>query len=103
MGLRGQARRPGPERRARLRPPGPHPRRAGRGWGARRGCETTARTTRNRAMTRRRKSVLPEWWTWALVLSDHVERRMEDRGFSEVDLRTMITRARSYRPSGVEG
>jgi hypothetical protein len=54
-------------------------------------------------MTRRAKARWPDWWTWELLLSDHLERRMEDRGFSEVDLRAMIAHARSLRPSPVEG
>ena len=29
----------------------------------------------------------PEWWDWELELTPHVEKRMEDRSFSEVDLR----------------
>lgn len=45
----------------------------------------------------------PWWWTWDLELSPHLFKRMEDRDFNEVDLRTMLTRARSYRPASVEG
>lgn len=32
----------------------------------------------------------PDWWNFELELSPHVEERMIDRGFSEVDLRLMI-------------
>ena len=32
----------------------------------------------------------PEWWDWELELTPHVEKRMEDRTFSEVDLRLML-------------
>jgi hypothetical protein len=27
----------------------------------------------------------PEWWEWELELTPHVEKRMEDRGFTEDD------------------
>lgn len=39
----------------------------------------------------------PEWWAWELELSSHVEKRMEDRDFSEVELRDMLERATGYR------
>ena len=54
-------------------------------------------------MTRRRRRRWPDWWAWELLLSDHVGRRMEHRGFSEVDLRAMMAQAKSVRPSHVEG
>lgn len=41
----------------------------------------------------------PEWWEWELVFTGHVERRMEQRGVTEVDVRGMLQRARGYRPS----
>jgi hypothetical protein len=53
---------------------------------------------RKRATTR-----WPEWWTWDLELSPHVEKRMEDRGFSEVDLRAMLEHASGYHEDVVEG
>jgi hypothetical protein len=34
----------------------------------------------------------PEWWEWPLTFTPHVESRMEERGFSEVELRTMIAK-----------
>lgn len=40
---------------------------------------------------------LPPWWEWEIELSPHVFKRMLDRGFNEVDLRTMLE-----RPRGVE-
>lgn len=46
---------------------------------------------------------LPEWWDWELDLTPHVEKRMEDRGFTEVDLRDMLERAAAFRPDVVEG
>lgn len=45
----------------------------------------------------------PEWWAWELELSSHVERRMEDRDFSEVELRDMLERATGYREDVVDG
>ena len=44
----------------------------------------------------------PEWWTWELELSPHVEKRMEDRGFNEVELREMLQSAKGYREDVVE-
>ena len=45
----------------------------------------------------------PPWWEWELELSPHVEKRMEDRGFNELDLRTMLQYATGHRPDFVEG
>jgi hypothetical protein len=45
----------------------------------------------------------PPWWEWELELSPHVEKRTEDRGFNELDLRTMLQYATGYRPDFVEG
>lgn len=45
----------------------------------------------------------PEWWGWELELSSHVEKRMEDRDFTEVELREMLERAAGYRSDVVEG
>ena len=33
----------------------------------------------------------PTWWDWELEMTPHVERRMEDRNFSEVELRDMLS------------
>ena len=41
----------------------------------------------------------PEWWEWELVFTGHVDRRMEQRGVAEVDVRDMLQRARGYRPT----
>jgi hypothetical protein len=46
--------------------------------------------------------ILPEWWDWELDLTPHVEKRMEDRDFTEIDLREMLERARGHRPDFVE-
>lgn len=44
----------------------------------------------------------PAWWEWELELTPHVEKRMEDRGFNEVDLRGMLEQATGFRPDVVE-
>ena len=46
---------------------------------------------------------MPEWWEWDLELIPHVLKRMEDRCFSEVDLRGMLSRATSYHRDVVVG
>lgn len=46
---------------------------------------------------------LPDWWDWPLSFTAHAELRMEQRGVSEVDLRTMLERATRYEASVVEG
>jgi hypothetical protein len=35
----------------------------------------------------------PDWWDWPLTFTAHVEARMEERQFSEVELRTMFAAA----------
>ncbi len=45
----------------------------------------------------------PEWWDWELELSPHLLKRMEDRRFTEIDLRRMLERASAYREDVVEG
>jgi hypothetical protein len=35
----------------------------------------------------------PDWWDWPLTFTSHVEARMEERQFSEVELRTMLAEA----------
>jgi hypothetical protein len=45
----------------------------------------------------------PAWWDWELELTPHLEKRMEDRDFNEVDLRAMLHRAASHRPDHVRG
>ena len=43
----------------------------------------------------------PDWWEWELEFTSHLEKRMDDRDFTELDLRAMLERAESYRPSVV--
>ena len=38
----------------------------------------------------------PIWWEWELVFTAHVEIRMEERGFSEVELRAMLDDATRF-------
>ena len=45
----------------------------------------------------------PEWWNWELELTRHLEMRMEDRVFTELDPRNMLERARALRLDVAEG
>lgn len=45
----------------------------------------------------------PEWWEWELELSPHLEKRMADRDFTEVDLRLMLENASGWEAGVVEG
>lgn len=45
----------------------------------------------------------PGWWDWELELTPHVGKRMEDRGFTEVELRGMLEQAGGFRADFVEG
>ena len=38
----------------------------------------------------------PEWWNWDLEFNPHLMKRMVDRRFNEVDLRTMLADAYDY-------
>jgi len=40
----------------------------------------------------------PDWWSWELELTPHVQKRMEDRDFTELDLRQMLESANGLRP-----
>lgn len=46
---------------------------------------------------------LPAWWDWELELSPHVVKRMADRGFTELDLRSMLNAATTVRRDVVHG
>lgn len=46
---------------------------------------------------------VPKWWDWELEFTPHLLKRMEDRGFNEVDLRSMLTDASGWRKSAAEG
>lgn len=45
----------------------------------------------------------PAWWEWELELSPHLLKRMEDRRFTEIDLRAMLSRAARLRPDPLPG
>ena len=45
----------------------------------------------------------PDWYEWELEFNAHLEERMSDRGFDEVDLRLMIETAVGHRENHVEG
>ena len=45
----------------------------------------------------------PDWWKWELEITPHIEKRMEQRDFTEIALREMLDRARGYRPDEYEG
>jgi hypothetical protein len=40
----------------------------------------------------------PSWWEWELELTPHLEKRMSQRDFTEIDLRTMLHDATESRP-----
>ncbi|MSQ85090.1 MAG: hypothetical protein EXR77_19815 [Myxococcales bacterium] len=54
-------------------------------------------------MTRRHKPIFPPWWSWPRTVSDHIERRMLDRGFTHLQLHAMLAHARHIRPSTTDG
>jgi hypothetical protein len=45
----------------------------------------------------------PRWWDWELEFSPHLLKRMEDRRFTEVDLRRMLEHATGNRRDAVAG
>jgi hypothetical protein len=45
----------------------------------------------------------PEWWDWELAFTAHIESRMEERRFSEVELRTMLDDATGLAPGAKLG
>ncbi len=49
------------------------------------------------------ESCWPEWWDWDLDFTPHLIKRMEDRNFNEIDLRTMLNNARNRKADVVEG
>jgi hypothetical protein len=65
--------------------------------------EPAARGQRTPASWYGRLVSRPDWWEWELEFTPHLEKRMGDRGFTEVDLRSMLEHARGHRPDVVEG
>ncbi|MBC8183221.1 hypothetical protein H8E88_19120 [candidate division KSB1 bacterium] len=47
--------------------------------------------------------MFPTWWNWELELTSHLEKRMVDRDFSEIDLRIMLENASVCIRDKVEG
>lgn len=45
----------------------------------------------------------PPWWAWELEFSPHLLKRMDDRRFTEVDLRRMLEQATGHRRDTVAG
>ena len=45
----------------------------------------------------------PNWWEWELGFTSHVEVRMEERGFSEIELRAMLDDATNFGPARQPG
>src|SRR5689334_21661325 len=69
MGLRGKAGRPGPERRAGLRPPGPHSRRASR-RPTKEHLRPTAPTRLEERMNEVSNRIVQKLWSYCNVLRD---------------------------------
>ena len=46
---------------------------------------------------------LPDWWAWDLELTPHLEQRMEERDFNEINVREMLEAAIGFRPDVVDG
>ena len=44
----------------------------------------------------------PTWWDWELELTPHLFKRMEDRDFTELDVRAMLQMAEGFRLDVVE-
>ena len=40
----------------------------------------------------------PDWWHWELELTSHLERRMEERGLTEVELHAMLVAPTGFAP-----
>jgi hypothetical protein len=45
----------------------------------------------------------PGWWKWDLELTPHLMKRMEDRRFTDIDLRRMIEDATGYHRDVIPG
>ena len=46
---------------------------------------------------------MPDWWTWPLELTPHLEERMEQRGLTEIALRTMLAAPHGLDEDVVDG
>lgn len=45
----------------------------------------------------------PEWWEWEIEITSHLEKRMEDRDFTEFELRDMLGDASGFEPDEEPG
>ena len=45
----------------------------------------------------------PNWWDWDLGFTPHIEARMEERGFTELDLRAMLDVGTKVSPAIMPG
>ena len=45
----------------------------------------------------------PEWWEWEVEISTHVELRLEQRDFTEIELRRMLDIAAGFAPDVLDG
>ncbi len=48
-----------------------------------------------------RSTSWPDWWDWELEMTPHLEQRMEERAFTEIDVREMLEAATGFRPDVV--
>jgi hypothetical protein len=48
------------------------------------------------------KRVWPEWWQWELKISAHMQKRFQQRNFTEMDLRRMMEHATGFRKDYIE-
>lgn len=49
------------------------------------------------------KKSWPSWWDWDFEFTPHLLKRMDERGFTESDLRKMFENAKSVRDDVVIG
>ncbi len=54
-------------------------------------------------MGARQRREQPEWWEWELSFWDHLKERMEQRLFTEIDLRLMVKEAIGYKKARPPG
>jgi hypothetical protein len=45
----------------------------------------------------------PEWWDWEIELTPHAQKRMIQRGLTEIELRRMLSTASGYRDDDEPG
>jgi gluconate kinase len=45
----------------------------------------------------------PEWWFWDVEITPHIEKRMLQRDFNEIELRQMLHSAKYFEKDIVDG